>query len=197
MPGRRMHALRRINHSLSLSSGAGGGVDVDQGERSVASLGSGSYPSFVRRVMHPLPHRYVVSAQGEVAGTLQVAASGLPDLACAAPAEFGGPGDRWSPEHLLCGAIASCFILTFRAVARAAKLEWESLECTVEGVLERVDGVTQFTRIVTNAVLTVEQDADLDPYRRALEKAEHGCLVANSLRASRELRAELRVAEVV
>ena len=83
--------------------------------------------------MHPLPHRYVVSAQGEIAGTLQVAASGLPDLACAAPAEFGGPGDRWSPEHLLCGAIASCFILTFRAVARAAKLEWESLECTVEG----------------------------------------------------------------
>jgi organic hydroperoxide reductase OsmC/OhrA len=55
----------------------------------------------------------------------------------------------------------------------------------------------QFTRIVTNAVLTVEQDADLDSYRRALEKAEHGCLVANSLRASRELRAELRVAEVV
>lgn len=145
--------------------------------------------------MQPLPHRYVVSAHGESAGSLQVAASGLPELESAAPAEFGGPGDRWSPESLLCAAVASCFILTFRGIARASKLEWRHLTCTVEGVLERAQGVTQFTHIVTKAVLTVAPGVHQDECRRALDKAEHTCLVANSLRSTRELRAEVRVAE--
>jgi organic hydroperoxide reductase OsmC/OhrA len=145
--------------------------------------------------MQPLPHHYVVAATGD-AGSLRVSARGLPDLASAAPAEFDGPGDQWSPESLLCAAVASCFVLTFRAVARASRLEWRNLECNVEGLLERTDGATQFTRFTTRATLTVDSTESLDLYRRALEKAEHGCLVANSLKAQRELRAEIRTAEV-
>ncbi|HEY0943372.1 MAG TPA: OsmC family protein [Steroidobacter sp.] len=146
--------------------------------------------------MQPLPHLYIVSARGETAGALQVAADGVPEIESAAPAEFGGPGDRWSPESLLCAAVASCFILTFRAVARASKLEWRHLSCTVEGVLERTQGVTRFTRIVTKAVLTAEPGTTEDACRRALDKAEEACLIANSLLSTRELQAEVRVAEV-
>jgi organic hydroperoxide reductase OsmC/OhrA len=145
--------------------------------------------------MQPLPHHYVVAATGD-ARSLRVSAHGLPDLASAAPAEFDGPGDQWSPESLLCAAVASCFVLTFRAVARASRLEWRNLECNVEGLLERIDGVMQFTRLITWATLTVDSTQNPDLCRRALEKAEHGCLVANSLTAQRELRAEIRTAEV-
>ena len=44
-------------------------------------------------------------------------------------AEFGGPGDLWSPETMLAGAVAGCFILTFRAAARAssASIPWRKL----------------------------------------------------------------------
>jgi organic hydroperoxide reductase OsmC/OhrA len=139
------------------------------------------------------PHIYTVSASGEGAGNLTVTAAGLPALASAAPKEFGGPGDQWSPESLLCASLASCFILTFRAVARASKLNWHALECRVQGTLERVDGVTQFTRFVTTARLTVPPGGSADLCRRLLEKAEHACLIANSLRSQRELQAEIVV----
>jgi organic hydroperoxide reductase OsmC/OhrA len=105
--------------------------------------------------------------------------------------EFGGPGDQWSPESLLMASVASCFILTFRAVARASKLEWTRLECAVDGKLERIDGVTKFTHVTTRARLIAPTQANEEMCRRALEKAEHGCLIANSLNAQRELEMQI------
>lgn len=141
--------------------------------------------------MQPLPHTYVAAADGSTNGTVVATAEGATDLTTAAPREFDGPGDEWSPETLLVASIASCFILTFRAVARAAKLEWAHLECSVAGTLERRDGVTQFTHIVTTARLTVPAEMLVEACEKALHKAEQTCLVANSLRSSRELRTNI------
>jgi organic hydroperoxide reductase OsmC/OhrA len=138
--------------------------------------------------MKPLPHRYTVRAVGAGAGALDLQSEGAPPLQSAAPAEFGGPGDLWSPETLLVGAVADCFILTFRAVARAGKLEWQSLECETEGTLERVDGVTSFTRFASRATLTVPSGTDSAKARDLLERSERGCLVANSLKGERTLQ---------
>ena len=52
----------------------------------------------------------------------------------------------------------------------------------MEGVLEPADKVTQFTRYTTFASLKVAAGSDTDKARKALEKAEHVCLVSNSLR---------------
>lgn len=142
--------------------------------------------------MQPYPHRYTVAAAGGTSGGIVVSAPGLASIETAAPAEFGGPGDRWSPETLLAAAVADCFILTFRAVARAAKFEWSDLQCTCEGVLDRVDGVSRFTGFVVHAVLTVPMSTDQARARQLLEKAEHGCLVANSLTGERTLTVEFR-----
>jgi peroxiredoxin-like protein len=146
--------------------------------------------------MQPLPHVYSVAAGGSEQGSVKLSAAGLPVLLSAAPAEFDGPGDRWSPESLLAGAIASCFILTFRAVARASRLSWTHLECHVDGTLERVEGVMQFTRIMTRATLTVPAGTSTVLCERALAKAEEGCLVANSLRGKRELQMEIAKASL-
>ena len=88
--------------------------------------------------MHPYPHLYVASASGQPTGPVGVTAPGLPAITTAPPTQFDGPGDVWSPETLLCASIADCFILTFRAMARAARFEWTSLSCRVEGVLEKL-----------------------------------------------------------
>lgn len=141
--------------------------------------------------MHPYPHTYVASASGERAGMVAVAAEQLPTLETAAPPQFDGPGGVWSPETLLCAALADCFILTFRSIARAAKLDWLHLECHVEGALERVERTSQFTRFRTVAKLTVAEGTDLARARESLERAEHGCLVANSLRGERTLESEV------
>lgn len=141
--------------------------------------------------MHPFPHVYTVSASGAPSESIATTAAGLPPLDIAPPMEFDGPGDRWSPETLLCAAVADCFILTFRAVARVAKLEWRQLECKVEGTLERVDGVTQFTKFLTHATLYVTGSAQVEHCKALLEKAERSCLVSSSLRAIRTLDARI------
>jgi len=145
--------------------------------------------------MHPYPHIYVAAASAESIGLVAVASPELPSLETAAPPQFDGPGDVWSPETLLCASIADCFILTFRAAARAPRFKWLRLECRVEGVLERIGRVSQFTRYTTFATLTVPAGTDSAKARELLERAEHGCLIANSLRGTRVLEAQVVSAE--
>jgi organic hydroperoxide reductase OsmC/OhrA len=137
--------------------------------------------------MHPFPHLYTVQASAAPSGDVPLSAAGLPAIATAPPAEFDGPGDRWSPETLLCGAVADCFLLSFRAVARASKLDWTALDCSVEGKLDRVDNRSLFTEIVVRASLRVPAGTDQARATKLLEKAEHVCLVSNSLVAQRRL----------
>lgn len=143
--------------------------------------------------MQDLPHRYSVAATGGAEGEIALESGRLPALRSAPPAEFGGPGDRWSPETLLVAAIADCFVLTFRAVARASQLPWTSLRCDVEGTLERVDRVTKFTGFRVRASLQVPAGGDEEQARRLLARAERSCLVTNSLEGSCHLEAEVEV----
>lgn len=143
--------------------------------------------------MHPYPHHYLVQAAATPEGDVPVSSPGLPDLATAPPAEFDGPGDRWSPETLLCAAVADCFLLSFRGVARAGKLPWTSLRCEVRGTLDRVEGQTRFTQIEVQATLRVPAGTDRDKAIKAMERAEHVCLVSNSLLAERRLTVTVEV----
>jgi organic hydroperoxide reductase OsmC/OhrA len=143
----------------------------------------------------PYPHTYEANASGEPTGAVAVTSPRLETLSTAPPAEFDGPGDRWSPETLLVASVANCFVLTFRAVARGAGFRWLRLDCRAEGVLERVEGVTRFSRFVTHATLTVPSGTDEAAARKLLERTEHGCLISNSLRAERHLDAEVNAIE--
>jgi|SRR5579872_6174109 len=145
--------------------------------------------------MHPYPHIYDASAAANDTGPVTVSAQQLPVIQTAPPPQFDGPGGVWSPETLLCASLADCFILTFRAVARAARFEWLNLECRVEGTLERVERTAQFTRFTTFAKLTVPAGSDLIKANELLERAEHGCLIANSLHGSRALQPQVLVAD--
>jgi peroxiredoxin-like protein len=144
--------------------------------------------------MQNLPHRYQVSANAETEGNVVLKADDMPQLVSAPPAQFGGPGNQWSPEHLLVASVADCFILTFRAIAQASKLAWNNLDASAEGVLERVDRVTRFTTITVSATLTVPVGTNIDKARQLLEKAEAACLITNSLSGKIHLEAEIIVA---
>jgi organic hydroperoxide reductase OsmC/OhrA len=139
--------------------------------------------------MHPYPHSYVVTATAAPEGDVPVNSQGLPALTTAPPAEFDGPGDRWSPETLLVAAVADCFLLSFRGVARANKFAWNSLSCEVHGTLERPDGKTRFTRILVRAVLHAPAGTDEAKAVQLMERAEHVCLISNSLVAERLIEA--------
>lgn len=141
--------------------------------------------------MQPLPHRYHATATGSGSGRVVLRHAGVPAIESAAPPEFGGPGDAWSPEGLLVAAVADCFILTFRAVARSARFEWSALDVDVVGVLDRRDGVTAFTELMLDARLRPTGAFDADVAHDLLARAERGCLLSRSLKAPVRLTAEL------
>lgn len=144
--------------------------------------------------MQDFPHHYHVTANAGTAGNVALETQGIPQLVSAPPAEFGGPGDQWSPEHLLVASVADCFILTFRAIAQASRLEWSGLECSAEGILERVDRVTSFTGFNIKATLQVPGGTDPAKAERLLAKAEEACMITNSLKAETHLTTEVSTA---
>lgn len=134
-----------------------------------------------------LPHRYAVRAAGTTSGSVSVLAPGLPAIETQPPPEFGGPEGYWSPETLLLASVADCFILSFRAVARASRLEWRELDVGVQGVLDRVDGVTRFIQVRIAPRLGVPGSTAESTALGVLEKAKRACLVTNSLNSICEL----------
>lgn len=143
--------------------------------------------------MQEYPHHYRVAATAEAEGDVSLTSPGLKPLPSAPPAEFDGPGDLWSPETLLVAAVADCFILSFRGIARASRLPWLSLDCSVAGRLERVDRTTQFTDFEIKARLYVPAETNQENAHRLLEKAEASCLITNSLSGSTHLFAVVHV----
>jgi peroxiredoxin-like protein len=141
--------------------------------------------------MKSLPHRYQTRIAGGPQGHATLSSDRVPDLPTDAPLAFDGPGDAWSPEQLLVGAVEACFLLTFRALARASKIEFVSLSVDGEGVVDREEGFTRFTEIVLRPRVTLPAGADQTRVRRTLERAERMCLVSASLRTPIRLEFEI------
>ncbi len=137
------------------------------------------------------PHSYAASAEAQSEGNVSLSCGNFPGILSAAPTEFGGPGDQWSPEDLLVGAIADCFVLSFRAIAAASKFEWVDLSCSVSGTLDKVERAIQFTEFQIKPKLTIPAGADADRAKRLLEKAEQACFITNSLKGTPHLEAEI------
>jgi peroxiredoxin-like protein len=132
--------------------------------------------------MEPYPHHYEIRAEAGEEGSVTLAAEGLPELSTAPPPQYGGPGGQWAPETLFVAAVADCFILTFRAVARASKLRWRDIQCRAEGIVDHQDGATQFNEIRLHARLSIPADGDAERAEHLLDKAKKACLVTNSLK---------------
>ena len=143
--------------------------------------------------MREFPHHYAASAVGGPDGEIRIESAKLPPLRSAPPAEFDGPGDRWSPETLLTAAVADCFVLTFRAMAKFSGLSWLTVRCRASGTLNRVERVTQFASFALHVVLRVPAATNVNQARRLLARAEQGCLISNSLKAHVHLEAEVEV----
>jgi peroxiredoxin-like protein len=141
--------------------------------------------------MKPLPHEYEVHLSGGPSGYAQVSTTGVPELQTAPPADYDGPGDAWSPEHLLLASVQTCFLFTLRAIARLSKLEFTSLTLAATGTVNRQDGVTRFTEIVLRPRLTVASGTDHERARHVLDKSENTCLVTASLSTPVRLEPEI------
>jgi peroxiredoxin-like protein len=127
-------------------------------------------------------HEYRINAFGAGGRNGVVHAEGiLPYVSFSAPPEFLGEPARWTPEHFLVAAVASCFVSTFSGIAEKSRLEFASFELDAEGLLGNEDGIWRFTEMKLRPVVTVLKKEDCDRAIRLLEKAEESCLIARAL----------------
>lgn len=140
--------------------------------------------------MQAFPHHYEASAS--TAGDhVKLASPGVPELTTAAPASFDGPGDCWSPETMLMGAIANCFVLTFKAVAAASKFSYQDIECDVTGTLDKSDTGVRFVEALIVARLKLDNPEDAEKAEKLLQKSKGNCLVSNSLNTAITLESRI------
>jgi peroxiredoxin-like protein len=141
-------------------------------------------------------HKYRVHAFGAGGRNGVVHAEGvLSSISFSAPPEFLGEPDRWTPEHFLVAAVASCFVSTFSGIAEKSRLEFATFNLDAEGLLGNEDAIWRFTEIKLWPVVTVLKEEDRDRAIRLLEKAEKSCLIARSLQFKVALFPAVKIAE--
>jgi organic hydroperoxide reductase OsmC/OhrA len=131
--------------------------------------------------MKPLPHKYEVRLAGGPSGYGELSTDGVTPLSTAPPVDFDGPGDAWSPEHLLLASVEACLLFTLRANARLSKVAFSRLDVRATGTVDRQEGVTRFTEITLHATLSVPATTPRDQALRLLDRAKRSCLVTASL----------------
>jgi peroxiredoxin-like protein len=139
-------------------------------------------------------HNYelAIDWRGKRSGTM--ISAGMTAVEISAPPEFAGEAGKWTPEHLLVGAAASCLMATFVAIAEFSKITILSFQITGSGKLEKVPGAGfQFTEIRLKPEIAVA-DGELEKAERALQKAEKSCFVTNALKCPVVVEAKFLVA---
>jgi peroxiredoxin-like protein len=141
-------------------------------------------------------HEYRVKAfcAGPRKGVVQ-AEGVLSSISFSAPPEFLGESGRWTPEHFLVAAVASCFVSTFSGMAEKSRLEFASFNMDAEGVLWNEDGIWRFMEIKLRPVVAILNEVDRDRIIRLLEKAEKSCLIARSLQCKVVLFPTVKIKE--
>jgi len=128
------------------------------------------------------PHRGALSGAGK------------PDIGVGSSPEFRGHPDNWSPEDLLVGALNTCLMLTFYALAQSKGVTPISYQSSAEGLLENVDGRYRITEVAVSPNIVLKSQADLDVARELMEnKVEANCFISNSISGKVKLTPQFRV----
>lgn len=143
--------------------------------------------------MSTFPHIYHTNARGTKESHLKLTSESLPSLEVTPPVQFGGPEGYWNPEAFFSASVSTCFILTFRAISRAMKLDWKTLDVNVKAYLDKQDGKLSFTKVEIFPQLEICCEKDVDPFLKALKKSEESCLITNSIKAEVVLYPKIKV----
>ncbi len=111
------------------------------------------------------------------------------------PPEFNGEGGNWTPEDLFVATVEMCQMLTFLAIVQKHRLPLVSYQSTARGSLEFIDGAYQFTHIVITPTVVVEEPATEPETLALLREAHKRCLIANSIKATVEVNANIILRE--
>lgn len=110
--------------------------------------------------------------------------SGTTVPASSAPG-FKGEQDRVNPEEQFVGALSSCHMLTFLALAAKKRFVVESYSDDASGVLDKnADGRLAMTQVVLRPKVVFSSDKvpSAEELAALHETAHKGCFIANSVK---------------
>ncbi len=107
-----------------------------------------------------------------------------PELVCAIPPEFEGPGGGSSPEDFYALALLNCFVATFKVFAAKSRLDYREIEARGVLTVDRDEkGIPWMARFRLAA--TVSGAADADRMIALLEKTSRSCMILNSVKTEK------------
>ena len=113
-------------------------------------------------------------------GTIHV--QGNPELNVAAPPEFGGPSNRWSPEQLFVASVGSCLMNTFLFFAEMLRIGIHSYRSIASGHMEKTPDGLRFTAIDVVIFAGVKDGEGMQKAKKLQSKLEKYCPISTSLR---------------
>jgi organic hydroperoxide reductase OsmC/OhrA len=102
------------------------------------------------------------------------------EIEVATPPEFGGHKYLISPQDLFVSSANACFMTTLLGTLKGMEVELISYESEAEGILETVDNMKIFTKIIIRPTIKAKETED--KLRLILKHAEKRCLVVNSMK---------------
>lgn len=131
--------------------------------------------------MDTQPLTFPVSLEWPGGKRVLASVHGKETIEIATPPEFGsGIEHVWSPEDFLVAATASCFAVTLVAIAERSRVPLLGLAVDAVGVVGGTDGQIGFREIELPVVIETDP-AHVEAARKAAERAERYCLIANAL----------------
>ncbi|MDZ8118824.1 OsmC family protein [Pontiella agarivorans] len=117
---------------------------------------------------------------------------GKPAIDVATPPEFGGPEGFWTPEDLMTAAVESCIMASALFFLNRGKIGFRSYSSHAAGTMEKGPSGLVFSRISVTVTLELEDAAQADAARKALQQAEKTCPLSNTLSCPVELTLEIQ-----
>lgn len=110
----------------------------------------------------------------------------------ATPPEFGGHENIISPEDLFVSSANVCYMTTLLGTVKNMGVELISYESRAEGILETVNKMKIFTKIIIRPKIKAKETQE--KIKMILDHAEKRCLVANSMKTQVIIEPEIETA---
>jgi organic hydroperoxide reductase OsmC/OhrA len=118
---------------------------------------------------------------GVATGNHRMEFEGRPALTLSGAPQYRGDPSCLSPEDLFVGALASCQMLTFLALAGRAGIAVVAYDDHALGTLAMADKKMRMTDVMLRPRITLAAGADAEKARQLVHAAHENCFIANSV----------------
>jgi organic hydroperoxide reductase OsmC/OhrA len=129
--------------------------------------------------------------EGLTAGNHQMVFAERPALELSGAPQYRGDPSRLSPEDLFVGALASCQMLSYLALAGRAGVTVLAYDDHAIGTLAIADKKMRMTEVVLHPRITVAAGADTAKALALVHTAHETCFIANSVACEVDIQPEI------